>query len=433
MPMNPEMLRGYSALCVAAIAALHVGACTVYGTEVRASADASDAALAETDAGVSGCTNESPQVVETPCREVGYKGTYTGVYRSTRQLDCKSQKYSEWVRDDSCKLVPFTEYSGPNNSVDLRRYFPATLKTIVLRRADGTPQSRYRMGPAFETALPSPAAVAETPALTPATMYADALNLMQPGALFIWDKTYGDLGATTTSTIAHLWLGEDKSVTEAGDWYRNKETGTFGPFGYGALRDNVLVANGLAWSAAGGLRTPASAKADPNPLEAQKYGLRIGNPPPRTSKPGGGYSSAYAWNKTVVVETLASYTPPYGRSSSGGAWGTGNSKAYSDVIRIVFYHGTHQGNHVPWECKASVKNTNPLYKDLYFNLPEYHSYVSEFYLAPNRGIIQEAFLYAEDGKHWSTKDKVVGACEIGVLFEVDAPRTSKWIWYVDDP
>jgi hypothetical protein len=159
----------------------------------------------------------------------------------------------------------------------------------------------------------------------------------------------------------------------------------------------------------------------------QKYGLRVGNPAPRTSQPGGVYSGATAWNKTVIVETLATYTPPFGRSQAG-AWGEGNGKAYNDVIRVVFYHGTRQGAQAPIDCTAKVANKNLIYKDLYFNLPDYHSYVSEYYLAPNKGILQESFLYAEDGSYWE-----LGSCEMGILFSPDDPRRNNWIWYVDDP
>ncbi len=50
------------------------------------------------------CTNPAPQVAVNTCQEVGYPGGYTGSYTSTRQLNCQTGQYSEWVRSDTCHL-----------------------------------------------------------------------------------------------------------------------------------------------------------------------------------------------------------------------------------------------------------------------------------------------------------------------------------------
>lgn len=49
------------------------------------------------------CTNPSAQVVTNTCQEVGYPVDYIGSYRSVRQFDCLTQTYSDWIRSDSCK------------------------------------------------------------------------------------------------------------------------------------------------------------------------------------------------------------------------------------------------------------------------------------------------------------------------------------------
>ncbi len=55
--------------------------------------------------------------------------------------------------------------------------------------------------------------------------------------------------------------------------------------------------------------------------------------------------------------------------------------------------------------------------------PGYHTYASEFYLAPGLWIIQETFLYTESGAYWGMADCV------GLSLD----KNGAWVSYIDDP
>jgi hypothetical protein len=170
------------------------------------------------------------------------------------------------------------------------------------------------------------------------------------------------------------------------------------------------------------------------PPIAQKYGLRVARQSSKSPAPFV-TSAAMAWSKNVVQETLPTFAPAYGRSDKG-VWGAGNGKMYTNVIRLIFYHGVHLPGQVDVNCAARVKTNNPRYKGLYFNFPAgpnspgYNSYVSEFYLAPGKGIIQESLLYIEKGGGYFKY--APNDCTAGVLFSEDQSDKNPNIWYVDE-
>ncbi len=277
--------------------------------------------------------------------------------------------------------------------IDLRRYLPVARTTTMLRHADGSLYSTY-------TYLPA------TPDFT--SLYDTYFSLAKPGRLAIWAKGYGSAGCI--ATYAHLFLGDDGSVTEVGDYLANDGCHPSVAFGYGAASG---ANDGLAWSAAGGLPARHGDGAI-----AEKYGLSIR----RQNNAGDPYltSAARAWNRTATVEVLPTFRPAYGRSPEG-VWGPGLGPTYHDVVRIVFWHGTH----VPGQREIPPCTPDPAwpYGAFYFHLDGYHSYASEFYLAEGAWIIQESFLYTEDGGYWNLPDCV------GLSID----QSPRWVSYIDQP
>ena len=355
-----------------------------------------------------GCTNPPPEVVTNTCVEVGYPAGTPGAYVSARQFNCVTQTYGPWTRTNTC--VPVFQFTAPNNSIDLREYFPPTTTFIRTARSDGSTYGRYTFSPDAAVVLPNTT-------LTSQALYMQYFNLNKPGRVYTWNKSYG-LEDAGTPTIAHFFLGDDLSVTEAGDWFAPDNVHPSVAFGYATPAGTAP--DGLAWSAPGGLRTPSSSAA--SPVHAERYAIGVS----RQSTAGTPYSAsgATAWNKTLVLETLPAYTPAFGRGADGG-WGFGNGKTYFNVVRLAFFHGTHVAPHTDFTCDAGI--TNPKYAGLYVNLPGYHSYASEFYLARNQGLIQETLLYIEDGTYWGA-----GRCPSGILFSADQSASNANISYRDE-
>jgi hypothetical protein len=409
-----------SYLCVA-LALLGCGGDAPAGQGGSNSGGASSTGTCGADCGVGGggggtggggggaCTNPAPEVTKKTCVEAGYAATYQGTYVSTRQLDCHTHTYGPADVVDTC-----FEFTGPNFSVDLRTYFPSAPATTHTRLADGTPFADYTMRPAANGPLPNTMMTSEE-------LYTKYLDIKVPGAVYVWEKTYG----AATPTMAHLRFGDDKSVTEVGDWFATDGAHPDVAFGYSD--PGFQHPDGLAWSAAGGLRTPLSDPGDPVPAEAQKFGLGIQRQvTPADPYADYGPAGFSAWNYNHVVETLTSFTPAYGRSS-GGQWGAGNAKTYKNVLHVVFYHGTHVPGHTDYSCASEAKAANPGLAAYYLHLDGYHTYASEYYFALGKGLIQETFLYTEDGSYWKQ-----GNCSFGLLFSPNADATNPSISYIDE-
>jgi hypothetical protein len=283
---------------------------------------------------------------------------------------------------------------APNTDpIDLRDYFPSAQTTVRTRLANGSTYGTYAYLPATTDFL---------------FLYDTFFSLGKPGDLFLWAKGYGDEGCI--ATYAHFFLGDDGSFTEVGDYLANDGCHPSVVFGYG---DSVTLANdGLAWSAAGGLPLP-SGTGQP----AQKMALQVR----RQNNPGDPYvgSSARAWNHTAVVEVLSSFRPAYGRSPEG-VWGKDLGRTYDNVLRLVFYHGTQLPGHQDIVCPTD--DTWP-HASFYYHLPGYHTYASEFYLAPGSWIIQESFLYTESGGYWGIPNCV----------GLGLDKNPAWVSYIDDP
>jgi len=250
--------------------------------------------------------------------------------------------------------------STSSYAIDLREYFPDS-NTVYLHRDDGSEFSRY-------TFIKSPSGYS--------SLYTSLLNQNKPGYHYIWRKEYMKNGLWVKATDAVLFMGDDMSVTEAGDWYQHTSGGI--AIGY---KTSSGVNTGLVWSTAGGLQE------GPYINEMQVWQQNYN-----------GAAYAYhgydAYSKTGLIEILPTYTPPFGRNASG-VWGGG--RTYNDVIHIVMYHGTKSATSPQIRCPNSPVEAYGAY---YQSFKDYNSYAIELYLAKGIGIIQETTTFIEDGAYW---------------------------------
>ncbi len=359
------------------------------------------------------CTNPNPEVVTKTCKEAGYPDSHTGSYVSTRQLDCKTGLYSDWVRNDTCKAPVFT-FSAPNNSIDFRKYWPNEYTSVVARKYDGTFYSDYRFYPLTGGKL------VRGTNIIGEDFYKTYFDLKKPGYPYQWEKRYGE-ARTMTPTIAFIFMGDDLSVTEVGDFYGVDGATPSVAFGY-STNSTAIIPSGLLWSGIGGLKTASSNTALTIPKTSLIENLVIARQQKKLTEPYA-LGDAQAWSELVVMETLPTYTPPYGRSATG-VWGKGNGREYKDVIRVILYHGTRLPGHNDFTCASSVK---PEYASLYRTKPGYHTYAMEFYFAPGKGRIQEAFLYTEDGSYWKQPN-----CQFGTIFKNNPNTLELAASYIDE-
>jgi hypothetical protein len=176
------------------------------------------------------------------------------------------------------------------------------------------------------------------------------------------------------------------------------------------------------------MRTPKTTGA--TPVAAERYGIGTSS----QGAPGGPYTdygpSGYqAWNKTLLIETLSSFTPAYGRDAAG-AWGAGKGKTYANVIRVIMFHGTRKPldkGYKDVDCTPKVKQIAGYPSEyFYLHFPGYNSYTSEYYLAREEGLLQETLLYVENGEYWKKPD-----CSMGLLLEAEPAESSFSVTYRD--
>jgi hypothetical protein len=287
--------------------------------------------------------------------------------------------------------------------VDLRAYFPANRKN-TLASASGQYVHDY-------TFLPADASFQ--------ALYDSLLSLGKPGEVRVWQKTYptsGGCAGPYSPDFGVLLLGDDASVTEVGDWVSASDACHANTaFGY---RDPATGApSGLAWAPPGGL-TRASGGA--------VFGLQVW----RQNEPGGAYADGgfTAYATTSLVEALATYAPPYGRS--GGVWHAGGGKTYSDVVRILFHHGPGGPGLADVTC-SSLDPAWP-YSATYHHQPGYQSYALEYYLAKGVGVVQESLLYTESSYFGDAYVCAAGVA-MGATPADHAAQLAVWAWYADDP
>jgi hypothetical protein len=247
--------------------------------------------------------------------------------------------------------------------IDLRSYFPSASDGVnILRSANGAANAKY-------TFMPNP------------TGYQGLYDLLydqnKDGSIYVWRKEYWHSTQWIKATDALLFFGDDKGVTEVGDWL--PVTGGGRAFGYKKSGSPT----GLVWSPANGLGSgPYTNEMDIFDQAAS----------------GAAYSDkGYdAYSRVGLIEHLDTYTPPFGRNSEG-VWGEGNSKEYSDVVHLVMYHGTRSSSMLPVRCEAPTIAAAGAY---YQSYKDYNSYAIELWLAAGKGIIAECTPFIEDAAYW---------------------------------
>lgn len=245
------------------------------------------------------------------------------------------------------------------------------------------------------------------------SLYDKHFNLEKLGSLGVWEKRYA--GKNAPATYGHLFFADDQSVMEVGDWLNidkaDTAEGKFIIFGYVNTADRKT--SGLVWSPVGGFKKDAEGW----PIAANTvHQFSQGTPSGEFKfKENDAKNISYAY---VKVERLASFTPAYG--SKNGNFAKGNGKTYSNIVRLLFYHGGNSGKAI--DC--ADKPGNEL-KVLYSKVPNYTTYLSEYYLAPGKWIIQERTVYIENGEFWG-----LGDCA-GAAFELQSDD-SRGASYIDE-
>jgi len=232
-------------------------------------------------------------------------------------------------------------------------------------------------------------------------LYTSYYDITKPGYTYMWRKEYMTNGSWCTATYAVLRMGDDKSVTEVGDWFASSPCTPNVLFGY---KTALGVNTGLSWSGPSGL------SAAPVIAEMDVW---------RQNTPGAAYtnSGSKAYSKTGLIEHLDTYTVPYGRDEFG-VWREGGGKTYTDVIHIVMYHGTKSATSAPIRCVGPV-SANGVY---YQSYKDYNSYAIEMWLAKDVGIIQENTPFIEDASFWGMSN-----CT-GDIFQYPG----QWVTYIDE-
>lgn len=275
--------------------------------------------------------------------------------------------------------------AGVATPIDTRPYWVHTGLLQTYRRWDGSIYGRYRFtahasGPFFD-------------------LYQQLYDQGHPGSLVSWEKQYPATGGGyCTPTYGQLWLGDDASVTEVGDWLAGDGCTPDRAFGYRSF--DGMQNLGLTWSPPVGLTTTLSPD-----VEVRVY---------TQATPGAYYlDNGYdAYSSVVLHKAHASWTAPYGKDAAG-KWVAGAGATYGDVLQLVFYHGTRSpelrdGLVAPTRC--SGQDLDPAWPRaaLYRSFKNYNSYAIELYLARGIGIVAEALLFSESD-YWGAANVCKGA------------------------
>jgi hypothetical protein len=140
------------------------------------------------------------------------------------------------------------------------------------------------------------------------------------------------------------------------------------------------------------------------------------------------------YSTPVLSQIVGNWSPEYGRNAAG-AWVRNPGKTYSDVIRIVLYHGTGRlGDSVP-ACTVSTAPGHP-YHNVYWHhtlaavngvatANFYGTYAIELYLNPQYGVLQETLLYDESNCAGNTYPALAAS---GPALDT---ALRLWRWYID--
>jgi hypothetical protein len=275
-------------------------------------------------------------------------------------------------------------------TTDLRSYFPNS-NTVILNKNSGSISTKY-------TFLKDPHNGIEN-------VYWGYHNLNKAGVPYQWCKQYWRNGAWCTDTYAILFMGDDQSVTETGDWYASTPCTPNVVLGY---KTTGGANTGLAWAPAGGISTT------PAIVECDVW---------RQNTPGAAYtnSGTKTYSRAALIEHFDTFTPKFGRDVNG-VWGEGLSKSYLDVIHIIMYHGTKNASSPQVRCVGPMTANGAYYQ----SYKDYNSYAIELWLAAGVGVIQENCPFIEDASAWGG---TISNCS-GDIF---ANPVGSWVTYIDQP
>lgn len=276
-------------------------------------------------------------------------------------------------------------------TIDLRMYFPDNNK-VILNRADGSVSTRYTL----QRSLPGAPTGVDA-------LYNYYMNLNKSGVPYMWEKEYWKSAAWCIATYGTLFMGDDQSITETGDW--RSITGCT-PNGVVTYKTSAGALSGLCWAPAGGLSESAAIVEGLQVWAQNVNGGAIVN------------SGTTCYSKTGLIELLPTYTPPYGRGLCG-TWAAGLSKTYTDVAHIVMYHGTKTTGLNPCRCVGPTSANGAYYQ----SYKDYESYAIELWLANGIGIIQECTPFIENAAFWGLPN-----CT-GDIFSLPG----SWTTYIDQP
>lgn len=269
--------------------------------------------------------------------------------------------------------------------MDLRQYFPDSA-TVLLNKSTGSQNTKYTFLRDPHNGLDS--------------VYSGYMSLGKTGVPYQWAKQYWRNGAWCTDTYALLFMGDDQSVTETGDWYASTPCTPNVVLGY---RTTAGVNTGLIWAPAGGITTA------PAIVECDVW---------RQMTPGTAYvnSGSKCYSRTAMIEHLDTFTPRFGRDAMG-VWREGGSKTYSDVIHLVMYHGVKNVGDTAIRCVPPMTANGTYYQ----SYKDYNSYGIELWLAAGIGIVQENCPFIEKG--WDGMSNCSG--------DIFANPVGSWITYID--
>lgn len=252
-------------------------------------------------------------------------------------------------------LLMFVAFACRAEPVDLRAYIPSNAQTVLSKPTGQHARYTFKRSPSGFLGL-----------------YTGLMNLNRPGSHYTWQKEYMINGAWCTKTFAILFVGDDGSVTEVGDWLSQGTSCTPSvAFGY---KDSAGNPAGLVWAPAGGLATTATVR-EMN-VHAQAYS-------------GAAYSNTNhkAFSKTGLVDLVPEMRV--------------GQYVFFNVLHLVMYHGTRAPSPVPVRCHNSPIKANGVY---YQSYKDYNSYAIELWLAPGVGIVKESTTFIEDAAYWGIEN-----------------------------
>jgi len=261
-------------------------------------------------------------------------------------------------------LLALVSYSVA--AVNLQDYFPQVSGTVYLNKLNGEPHAKYTFTSA-QAGFKS--------------LYDQFLTINKLGHHYTWRKEYWVDGAWCTSTYTVMFMGDDLSITEVGDWFATTPCTPNVVFGYKLGGGNA----GLIWAPPGGLTS--------TPVIVEALNTAVQNTPGATYTTNG----YQAYSKVGIIEVLPEYTVPFG-GGTGGVWAEDNGRTFQNVVHMVMYHGTRSPSSVTVRCQT----LSPIaaYGAYYQSFKNYNSYAIELWLAPGIGIIQEDTPFIEDASYW---------------------------------